>query len=221
MVSISALQDITKSAKEKNAQLIAVSKTKPIDTITTIYNTGQRDFGENKVQELVNKYEMLPKDIQWHMIGNLQSNKVKYIAPFIYLIHSVNTIKLANEINKQAEKNNRVINILLEIHIAEENSKSGFTKKEITEVLSNNALGMLKNISICGLMGMATYTDNQTIIRNEFRGLKHFFEELKATYFYNQPEFRHISMGMSGDYKIALEEGSTMIRVGSAIFGDR
>ena len=174
MANISALQDITKIAKGKNALLVAISKTKSVDDIKVVYDAGQRVFGENKVQELVLKYELLPKDIQWHMVGNMQTNKVKYIAPFISLIHSVDSLKLAIEINKQALKNNRIIDILLEIHIAAETNKSGS-----------------------------------------------FFDEVKATYFKYALEFKELSMGMSGDYVIALEEGSTMIRVGSAIFGER
>lgn len=221
MANISALQDITNIAKAKNAILIAISKTKPTDEIQTVYNAGQRIFGENKVQELVAKYESLPKDIQWHMVGNLQTNKVKYIAPFIHLIHSVDSLKLAIEINKQALKNNRIIDILLEIHIAAETSKSGFSEEELIDHLDIKAFDSLKNIRITGLMGMATNTKSQILIKNEFAGLKRFFDELKSTYFKHSPEFKELSMGMSSDYMVALEQGSTMIRVGSAIFGER
>ncbi len=221
MANISALQDITKIAKGKNALLVAISKTKSVDDIKVVYDAGQRVFGENKVQELVLKYELLPKDIQWHMVGNMQTNKVKYIAPFISLIHSVDSLKLAIEINKQALKNNRVIDILLEIHIAAETNKSGFSEEELIDHLDIKAFDALKNIRIVGIMGMATNTKSQVLIKNEFSGLKSFFDEVKATYFKNALEFKELSMGMSGDYVIALEEGSTMIRVGSAIFGER
>jgi len=221
MANISALQDITKIAKGKNALLVAISKTKSVDDIKVVYDAGQRVFGENKVQELVLKYELLPKDIQWHMVGNMQTNKVKYIAPFISLIHSVDSLKLAIEINKQALKNNRIIDILLEIHIAAETNKSGFSEEELIDHLDIKAFDALKNIRIVGIMGMATNTKSQILIKNEFSGLKSFFDEVKATYFKNALEFKELSMGMSGDYVIALEEGSTMIRVGSAIFGER
>ncbi len=221
MVNISVLQDITKLAKEKNAVLVAISKTKPVEEIREVYDAGQRAFGENKVQELVQKYEELPKDIEWHMVGNLQTNKVKYIAPFIHLIHSVDSLKLAIEINKQAAKNGRVIDVLLEIHIAAETNKSGFSEEELIDHLDIKAFDSLKNIRIVGLMGMATNTKSQVLIKNEFSGLKSFFDEIRETYFKQNPGFRILSMGMSGDYLIALEEGSNMIRVGSAIFGER
>lgn len=221
MANISVLQDITKLAKEKNAVLVAISKTKPVEEIREVYDAGQRAFGENKVQELVQKHEELPKDIEWHMVGNLQTNKVKYIAPFIHLIHSVDSLKLAIEINKQAAKNGRVIDVLLEIHIAAETNKSGFSEEELIDHLDIKAFDSLKNIRIVGLMGMATNTKSQVLIKNEFSGLKSFFDEIRETYFKQNPGFRILSMGMSGDYLIALEEGSNMIRVGSAIFGER
>ena len=221
MPTISVLQDITKYAKAKNAVLVAISKTKTVDDIQQIYNAGQRVFGENKVQELVQKYELLPKDIQWHMVGNLQSNKVKYIAPFIQLIHSVDSLKLAIEINKQALKHNRVIDILLEIHIAAETNKSGFSEDELIDHLDINAFNSLQNIRIVGLMGMATNTKSQVLIKNEFSGLTQYFDKIKQQYFSKSDEFSILSMGMSGDYQLALEEGSTMIRIGSAIFGER
>jgi len=221
MANISALQDITKIAKAKNAILVAISKTKSVDEIQTVYDARQKIFGENKVQELVSKYEILPKDIQWHMVGNLQTNKVKYIAPFIHLIHSVDSLRLAIEINKQALKNNRVIDVLLEIFIAAETSKSGFSEEELVDHLDIKAFDALKNIRIVGLMAMATNTKSHVLIKNEFSRLKDFFQELKSTYFKNHPEFKELSIGMSSDYMIALEEGSTMIRVGSAIFGER
>jgi pyridoxal phosphate enzyme (YggS family) len=221
MANISALQDITNIAKEKRALLVAISKTKTVEEIREVYDAGQRVFGENKVQELVQKYEALPKDIQWNMVGNLQTNKVKYIAPFIHLIQSVDSLRLAIEVNKQALKNNRVIDVLLEIHIAAETNKSGFAEEELIDHLDIRAFDPLKNIRIIGLMGLATNTKSQVLIRNEFSGLKHFFDEIRSSYFKDAPHFNQLSMGMSGDYKIALDEGSTMIRVGSAIFGER
>lgn len=221
MIDFSALQDIIKLAKQKNAKLVAISKTKPVDLVLEVYNTGQKAFGENKVQDLVARYEELPKDIEWHMVGNLQTNKVKYIAPFVHLIHSVDSLKLAIEINKQALKNNRVIDVLLEIHIAAETNKSGFTEDELIDHLDIKAFDALKNIRIVGLMGMATNTKSQILIKNEFLGLKQFFDEIKTTYFKNDAAFKELSIGMSSDYKIALEAGATIIRVGSAIFGER
>lgn len=221
MANLSALQDITKIAKEKNALLVAVSKTKSVEEIRAVYDTGHRTFGENKVQELVQKYEAMPKDIQWHMVGNLQTNKVKYIAPFITMIQSVDSLRLAIEVNKQALKHHRVIDVLLEIHIAAETNKSGFSEDELIDHLDIRAFDSLKNIRIVGLMGLATNTKSKVLIRNEFSGLKRFFEEIRQTYFKERPEFKELSMGMSGDYRIALEEGSTIIRVGSAIFGER
>ena len=211
MIDFSALQDIIKLAKLKNSKLVAISKTKPVELILEAYNHGQKVFGENKVQDLVAKYEVLPKDIEWHMVGTLQTNKVKYIAPFIYLIHSVDSLKLAIEINKQALKNNRVIDVLLEIYIAAETSKSGFSEEELIDHLDIKAFDALKNIRIVGLMGMATNTKSQILIKNEFTGLKRFFDELKSTYFKNNTEFKELSMGMSSDYQIALECGATML----------
>ena len=221
MANISALQDITKIANGKNAVLVAISKTKSVEAIRTIYDAGQRIFGENKVQELVPKYEVLPKDIEWHMVGTLQSNKVKYIAPFISLIHSVDSLKLAIEINKQALKNKRIIDVLLEIHIAAETNKSGFSEEELIDHLDIKAFDALTNIRIIGLMAMATNTKSQILIKNEFNAIKVYFDELKSTYFKRNECFKILSIGMSGDYQIALEEGSTMIRIGSAIFGER
>ncbi len=203
------------------AKLIAVSKTKPVETVLKAYLAGQRIFGENKVQEMVAKQIALPKDIEWHLIGHLQSNKVKYIAPFVAMIHSVDSYKLLEIINKEAKKNNRKIKCLLQIFIAHEESKFGMDRTEVFELLNNPALKDLDSIEICGVMGMASNTENQDQIRNEFKGLKHLFTELKDTFFPNQNGFREISMGMSSDFKIALEEGSTLIRVGSLIFGER
>jgi len=197
--------------------LIAVSKTYPNQSILEAYEAGQRIFGENKVQELVEKYENLPKDIEWQMIGHLQSNKVKFIAPFVKLIHGVDSLKLLQEINKRAEQNHRIIDCLLQVHIAKEETKFGFDEKEILELFQSNEFHALKNIRIIGLMGMATFTDDEQEIRKEFRLLRTLFEKLRIS----NPQFQIISMGMSSDYKIAIEEGSSMIRVGSSIFGKR
>ncbi len=202
-------------------KLIAVSKTKPLESITEAYEAGQRLFGENVVQELVDKQEKLPKDIEWHLIGHLQTNKVKYIAPFIRMIHSVDSMKLLQEINKQALKQARVIDCLLQLEIADEDTKYGLDMSEAVELLRSNDFKELKNIRICGVMGIATLTDNPIITKEEFYELSTFFKGLKDTFFRKDPEFREISMGMSGDYKLAIEQGSTMIRLGSTIFGTR
>ena len=197
--------------------LIAVSKTKPVELIKEAYEAGQRDFGENYIQELEDKHKQLPTDIRWHAIGHLQSNKVKYIAPFVYLIHAVDSLKLLQEINKQAQKNNRTIDCLLQIYIAQEETKFGFSFDECESLFQSTELKELKNIRIVGFMGMATNTDNQIQIRNEFRSLKNFFSKFSML----NSEFSFLSMGMSSDYKMAIEEGSTMIRIGSNIFGER
>ena len=220
---MSIAENIARIKKEipENVTLIAVSKTKPNTCILEAYNTGQRVFGENKVQELVDKYEALPKDIEWHLIGHLQSNKVKYIAPFVSLIHAVDSLKLLTEINKQALKNNRTIHCLLQFHIAKEDTKFGLNMDEAKQLLSSNDYQQLKNITIVGVMGMATFTDDTVQIANEFSQLHAIFQELKTTFFSQQPTFKELSMGMSGDYAIAIEKGSTMIRVGSNIFGER
>src|SRR5688572_10191882 len=204
-----------------NCKLVAVSKTNPVEKIKEAYDAGQRAFGENRVQELTPKFEALPKDIEWHMIGHMQSNKVKYIAPFIHLIHSVDSDNLLDEINKQAGKVKRTISCLLQIHIAEEESKFGFSEGEAFDLIQSDMIKKLDHISIIGLMGMATFTDNQEQVRKEFRGLKAFFEKLKSSKLPPNVEMKELSMGMSGDYQIALQEGSTIIRVGSAIFGER
>ena len=205
----------------EHVTLVAVSKTKPVSAIEEAYAAGQRHYGENKVQELVEKAEQLPKDIHWHLIGHLQSNKVKYIAPFVALIHSVDSLKLLLEINRQAAKNNRVIPVLLQFHIAQEETKFGFSFEEISELLNSDEFKNASNIRIDGVMGMASFTDNEALIRKEFKLLKTYFDELKSTFFSEKNHFSICSMGMSGDYKIAIEEGSTMIRVGSSIFGSR
>ena len=195
--------------------LVAVSKTKSNEEIMEAYQSGQRVFGENKIQEMSAKYEALPKDIQWHMIGHVQTNKVKYMAPFVDLIHGVDRSKLLREIDKQALKNNRIIDCLLQIHIAQESTKFGFSESEITEAL--DLAGTLNNVRVVGLMGMATFTENTQQITEEFKGLKRLFDQLKP----QQPQFSVLSMGMSGDYPLAIAQGSNMIRVGSKIFGAR
>jgi len=200
---------------------VAVSKTKPIEDILAAYNVGQRIFGENKVQDLVRKHEDLPKDIQWHFIGHPQSNKVKYIAPFIRLIHGVDSLKLLKIINKEGKKNKRIINCLLQFHIAEESTKFGLNLSEAREILMSDEFSGFENVAIVGVMGMATYTDNIDQIRKEFSTLKNIFVTLKNEYFSDSDNFGEISMGMSGDYPVAIEEGSTLIRVGSIIFGKR
>lgn len=202
-------------------KLIAVSKTKPLESIMEAYEAGQRIFGENMVQELVEKHEKLPEDIEWHLIGHLQTNKVKYIAPFISMIHSVDSMKLLQEINKQALKNNRVIDCLLQLEIADEETKFGMDLAEAIELFRSDEFKELKNIRICGVMGIATLTDNPKMTAEEFYELSTFFKGLKDTFFRKDPAFKEISMGMSGDYKLAIEKGSTMIRLGSTIFGGR
>ena len=204
-----------------NVCLVAVSKTKPQSFLMEAYHAGQRIFGENKVQELVDKQADLPKDIDWHFIGHLQTNKVKYIAPFVSLIHAVDSLKLLKEINKQALKHNRIIDVLLQFHIAEEDSKFGLKFSEIETVLDEPEFFELKNVRIIGVMGMATFTSDYEQVRQEFRKLHNYFQILKANQFKFADYFTEISMGMSGDYEIAIEEGSTMVRVGSSIFGSR
>lgn len=201
--------------------LVAVSKTKPNSAIEDAYAGGQRIFGENRVQELVDKYESLPKDIEWHLIGHLQTNKVKYVAPFVSLIHAVDSFKLLKEINKQAKKNDRVIPVLLQFHIAQEESKFGFNFEEAQELLGSDEFVEMDNIAIEGIMGMATNTKNEEQVADEFRTLNNYFMILKSHFFKFNDNFKTVSMGMSGDYKIAIDEGSTMIRVGSTIFGER
>jgi len=220
-MSIASKIEEIKNSIPKNVKLIAVSKTKPAEDIMEAYNSGYRIFGENKPQELKEKYNTLPKDIEWHMIGHLQTNKVKYIAPFVHLIHAVESIKLLTTINKEAEKNNRIIDVLLQIYIAKEESKFGLSKEELITLLESEEFKCHKNIRIVGLMGMATFTNDSSIVRNEFKYLKQIFEFTKEKYFSNQDSFKEISMGMSDDYKLAIEEGSTIIRVGSSIFGSR
>ena len=221
LTSIQAnLQDLSKNVPP-SCTLIAVTKTQPVEKVLELYSAGHRDFGENKVQELLPKYEFLPRDIAWHLIGHLQTNKVKYIIPFVSLIHSVDSIKLLEEINKQGAKINRVVPCLLQIHIAEEETKFGFSDQEVTDFLFSSPGGNLKNVQIKGLMGMATFTDDREQVRREFGSLRILFEKLRSASLPAMATMEELSMGMSGDYQIAIEEGSTMVRVGTAIFGSR
>ena len=213
------LNNISNTIPE-SVTLIAVSKNQSVTSILEAYQAGQRAFGENKIQEMAEKYDTLPKDIEWHMIGHLQSNKVKYMSQFVHLIHGVDSFKTLAEINKQALKHNRIINCLLEVKIAIEDTKFGLSFAEVEQLLKSEELKNLKNVNISGLMGMASFTEDIEVIRNEFKTLKNFFHSLQKHKSFNvNPTI--LSMGMSGDYKIAIEEGSTMIRVGSAIFGSR
>lgn len=213
--------DQYKSIKEElgSVTLVAVSKTKPVEDIQALYDLGQRDFGENYVQELVDKQAVLPADIRWHFIGHLQSNKVKYIAPFVHMIHGVDSLKLLKEIQKQALKNNRVIDCLLQVHIAQEETKFGMDEAEITEV--QGLIHAFTNLRICGLMGMASFTEDTEKVREEFSYLRKVFISLRESSAVSREYFTVLSMGMSGDYKIAMEEGSTMVRIGSLLFGAR
>ncbi len=205
----------------QGVQLIAVSKTKPIAMLEEAYHAGQRAFGENYVQELIEKQPQLPPDIEWHFIGHLQSNKVKYIAPFVYCIHGVDSFKLLKEISKQASKNGRTIRCLLQVHIAQEETKFGFSPDELRSAASLFHPSDYPHVELAGLMGMASFSDDETVIRSEFCTLKKLFDELKQGAFTSLPSFINISMGMSSDWKIAVQEGSTMIRLGSSIFGSR
>lgn len=217
----SNLDNVKKTFKNPNCLLVAVSKTKPIEDLRKAYEAGIRDFGENKVQEIQEKHPLLPPDVRWHMIGHLQTNKVKYIANIVHLIHGVDSFKLLQEINKQGKKINRIIPCLLQIHIAKEETKFGFDQGELEEMLGSQEFAALTHVEIQGLMGMATFTEDQKLVREEFRTLKTLFEDLKTK---KNPDFvqlSELSMGMSGDYLIAQEEGSTMVRIGSSIFGSR
>ena len=209
-----------KSNLPSTVTLVAVSKTKPIPDLMEAYDAGQRIFGENKIQEMVEKWEAMPKDIEWHMIGHVQTNKVKFMAPFVSLIHGVDSLKLLEEINKQAKKNNRIIDCLLQMYIAEEESKFGLDEEELNEILASEAFKEMKNIRIVGLMGMATFTDNQKQIKKEFTHLKSIFDGMQSRKDTLQC-VSTLSMGMSGDYQLAIECGSTMVRIGSSIFGGR
>ncbi|WP_163410990.1 YggS family pyridoxal phosphate-dependent enzyme [Flavobacterium ajazii] len=229
-MSIASNLNTIKATLPEHVTLVAVSKTKPVSDLIQAYEAGQRIFGENKIQEMADKYEQMPKDIQWHMIGHVQSNKVKFMAPFVSLIHGVDSLKLLQEINKQALKNNRVIDCLLQIYIAEEETKFGLDEKELTQLLSSSEFKEMKNIRILGLMGMATFTENHDQIKKEFLHLKSIFDSLQnkdaqcrdtQQCISTAAHFSTISMGMSGDYQLAIECGSTMVRIGSSIFGGR
>jgi len=221
MGSLTIFTQVADYLKQNKVTLVAVSKTQSNEAIMDRYNLGQRIFGENRVQELVAKQLELPKDIQWHMIGHLQRNKVKYIVPFVSLIHSVDSIKLMEEIDKRAKKVGRVIDCLLEIQIAQEQSKFGLSFEEAEKIFDKEIYQNYSNINIRGFMGMATFTDDHAQIRREFRALKKFFDKIKKTYLNSKKDFDLLSMGMSGDYKIAIEEGSNIIRIGTSIFGQR
>jgi len=215
-------QQLSGLFKSKRVTLVAVSKTKPSADIESLYALGQRDFGENYVQELVEKQAILPADIRWHFIGHLQSNKVKYIAPFVYMIHGVDSLKLLQTINRQGTMHNRKIRCLLQVHIAVEETKFGLDKTELISLLHEiTGEHPMENVQVCGLMGMASFSDDTQKVRGEFRILKELFEEVKEKFFYHDEQFSELSMGMSGDYEIAIEEGSTMVRIGSLLFGAR
>ena len=215
-MSIQENLKVIQSTIPEHVTLVAVSKTKPVEDLQEAYDAGIRDFGENKIQEMCDKYEVLPKDIRWHMIGHVQTNKVKYMAPFVHLIHGVDSLKLLKEIHKQAEKNNRVIDVLLQQFIADEETKFGLDEEEIHQIMQEE-VQHLPNVRVVGLMGMATFTEDENQIREEFRSLKSNFDSLKN----NFENLTILSMGMSGDYQIAIEEGSTMVRIGSSFFGHR
>ena len=213
--------DEIRASLPAGVRLVAVSKFKPAEDIAALYQHGQRVFGENHAQEMRTKHEQLPQDIEWHFIGHLQTNKIKYIAPYVSLIHSIDSFDLLKEVNKHAIKNNRVIPCLLQFHIANEETKFGFTLEECTAMLDNADFQELKNVKIHGVMGMATFTDNQDQVRGEFHHLHDIFDTLKNQYFSQNPDFKELSMGMTDDYPIAIDEGSTLIRIGSTIFGPR
>jgi len=220
-VNIAENLNLIRSDIPKEITLVAVSKTKPVSLLQEAYDAGQRIFGENKIQEMVEKWERMPKDIKWHMIGHLQSNKVKYIVGFVELIHAVDSLKLLKTIEKEAAKKNVIVDCLLQIHIAQEETKFGFSKEELLQILDSQVYKELKNIRITGLMGMATNTTDNKQVEKEFLSLKKLFDTIRDKYFLQKKEFQYLSMGMSGDYKIAINSGSNMVRVGSAIFGVR
>ena len=213
--------NIAAYCKTHHVKLVAVSKTKPISAIQELYAAGQRIFGENRVQEMTEKYNQLPKDIEWHLIGHLQKNKVKYIAPYVSMIHSIDSFELLEIVDLQAKINHRIIPVLLQFHIATEETKFGLSLPESMDLIQNYTTKSMEHINICGVMGMASFTEDLDLIRSEFHTLKNIFDTLKEKYFSDDLSFTEISMGMSGDFKIAIEEGSTMVRVGSAIFGKR
>ncbi len=214
------LENILKNIPS-SVQLVAVTKTHPAEVIMEVYRWGHKVFGENRVQELLSKQTILPSDVQWHLIGHLQTNKVKFIIPFIHLIHSVDSFKLLREINKEAAKAGKTIDCLLQIYIAREDTKFGLNEKELNELLTNPEIPAMNNVRICGLMGIATYTEDMEQVRQEFRGLKKLFDQTKKDFFSTSEYFKDISMGMSHDYTLAIEEGSTMVRIGTSIFGER
>lgn len=220
-MSIRQKLEQVKSTLPEHVTLVAVSKTKPNSNILEAYETGHRDFGENKVQDLAAKADALPKDIRWHMIGHVQTNKIKYFAPFVHLVHGVDREKVVKELNKEAHKNNRVIDCLLQVHIAREQTKFGFDETELTTLFEKNLTELYPHVRIRGFMGMATFTEDQDLVRSEFKTLKQLFDQVLRTFSIEHATFNILSMGMSGDYKIAVEEGSTMVRVGTAIFGAR
>lgn len=220
-MSVAAQLSAIRRIAGNQARLVAVSKTQPVERILEAYQTGQRIFGENKAQELIAKAPLLPEDIEWHFIGHLQRNKVKAVLPHLAMIHGVDSLRLLKEINKEAARLDKKIPCLLQFHIAEEESKFGLNYEEAVELLSSDAYRQMQHIVIAGVMGMATFTEDQTLIRREFRSLFQVFEKLQAQFFVTSPSFREISMGMSNDYEIALEEGATLLRLGSVIFGER
>jgi len=220
-MSVSANLQKVLSKIPVNVKLVLVSKYQSTETMMEAYNTGHRIFGENKAQEIMSKQPMMPEDIEWHFIGHLQTNKVKYIVPFVSLIHSVESLKLLGEINKEAIKINKTANCLLQFHIATENTKFGLSLEEAEAMLISDGFKAMKNIRICGVMGMATFTEDMQVVRQEFKNLKHFFDTIKSQYFTNDESFKEISMGMSDDYAVAIAEGSTIVRVGTAVFGER
>lgn len=213
--------EIIKATLPEQVTLVAVSKTKPVSDLQEAYEAGQRIFGENHALEMRDKYEVLPADIQWHFIGHLQTNKIKYIIPFVTLIHSIDTANLLEAVNKEAKKHDRIVDCLLQFHIATEDTKFGLDLEEARQLLDSDAFKAMQNVRLCGVMGMATFTDDNEQVHNEFHNLKSIFDTLKNDYFANQPQFKEISMGMSDDYPIAIEEGATLVRVGSKIFGAR
>lgn len=221
MTSIAQNISKLKGSLPEEVTLIAVSKKKPVEALQEAYDAGQRAFGENYIQELVDKQAILPTDIEWHFIGHLQSNKVKYIAPFVHLIHGVDSLKLLKEINKQGLKNDRIIPVLLQFHIAEESTKFGLNQDECEALLNNEVFAQLENVKVCGLMGMASFTDDKQQVQSEFEHLASLFKKIKLHPSIDSEHFQHLSMGMSGDYPIAIEAGATLVRVGSAIFGAR
>lgn len=223
MADINTWKELRNELDAEDVTLVAVSKKKPVSDIQELYDAGERNFGENYVQELAEKQPQLPEDIQWHYIGHLQTNKVKYIASFVHLVHAVHSFKLLKEINKQAAKHERVIDVLLQLHVADEETKHGLSKEELIELMElyTAQKAELPSVRICGVMGMATFTDDMQQVRREFAAVKNIYTFVKDTYFMTQESFNTCSMGMSGDYKIAVEEGSNMVRIGSSIFGAR